>query len=76
MKTLAAGTSRNIAIKLGDSCVWYEGTWGWIEPNTTTTIEVDLLTLGCGIADVTKVQELYVWFSGGGLVYLDHVRAD
>lgn len=77
LQTLAAGTSKEVAIQVGDSWTWCEGGgWGWTEPNTTTTIEIDLTSMSCGTPDLSKVQGMYVWFSGGGTFYMDYVRAE
>jgi mannan endo-1,4-beta-mannosidase len=76
IKTLAAGTSQNVAIQVGDSWEWCQSTWGWINAGTTTTVDIDLLNLSCSSPDLTKVQGMYVWFSGGGTFYMDNVRAE
>jgi mannan endo-1,4-beta-mannosidase len=77
IQTTSAGTSQNAVLQLTDSWTWCQGSWGpWINPNTTTTIDIDLLTLDCGVTDVSKVQALYVWLSGGGAFYVDNVRAE
>jgi len=76
VQTLAAGTSQNAAVQLGDSWQWCQGPWGWINPGTTTTVDIDLTALDCGISDVSQLHALYVWFSGGGVFYLDAVRAE
>jgi hypothetical protein len=39
-------------------------------------VEIDLRTLDCGVTDVSRLQAVWVWFSGGGLFYLDAVRAE
>ena len=48
----------------------------WGELLTTTTVEIDLLSLSCVSPDLSKVQSVYVWFSGGGTFYVDAVRAE
>jgi mannan endo-1,4-beta-mannosidase len=76
IKTLAAGTSQNAAIQVGSNWDWCQGPWGWINPDTTTTADLDLLSLGCNAPDLSQVNTLYIWFSGGGTFYLDNVRAE
>jgi mannan endo-1,4-beta-mannosidase len=76
IKTLAAGTSQNMAIQVGANWDWCQGTWGWINPNTTTTVDIDVLNLGCASPDFSQVNSIYIWFSGGGTFYLDNVRAE
>jgi mannan endo-1,4-beta-mannosidase len=76
IKTLGAGTSANAAIQVGANWDWCQGTWGWINPGTTSTLDIDLLNLGCTSPDLSQVHTIYVWFSGGGAFYLDNVRAE
>jgi mannan endo-1,4-beta-mannosidase len=77
VKTLAAGgTSQNAAIQVGSNWDWCQGTWGWVNPNTTTTADIDLLNLGCSSPDLSQVRTIYIWFSSGGIFYLDNVRAE
>ncbi len=77
LQTLASGTSVEVAIQVGDAWTWCEGGgWGWVNGNTTTTIAIDLLSMSCSTPDLSKVQGLYLWFSGGGTYYIDYVRAE
>jgi mannan endo-1,4-beta-mannosidase len=76
IKTAGAGTSRNVALQLGAGWQWCEGSWGWINPGQTETVELDMGSLSCGIADLSRLQAVYVWFSAGGTFYLDAVRAE
>jgi mannan endo-1,4-beta-mannosidase len=82
ISTLSAGTSQNVALQLGDGWTWCEGAWGWINPGTTAApVDVTLSSLNCGgtVPDFTKVQAMYVFFSGTGgtdSFYLDAVRAE
>jgi len=103
IKTSGTGTSQNIAIQTGDSYVWCQSAWYWINLNTSMTADIDLLHLSCSssdpanisdartlgpltpswsnhssssLADLSKVQGMYVWFSGGGTFYMDAVRAE
>jgi mannan endo-1,4-beta-mannosidase len=76
LRTTSVGNSLNAALQLTDGWTWCEGNWGFANAGTTTTFEVDLTALGCGVTDVSKLQALYVWFSAGGTFYLDYVRAE
>lgn len=76
--TGAAGTSQSVALQVGASWQWCQTDWGWINPDTTTTIDVDLATLfaACGVTDPGALQGLYIYFSAGGAYGLDHVRKE
>ena len=74
VKTLDQGTSTAAVIKVGNSYLWCQGDFGVIPAGTETMLSVDLTKMGCGVPDLSKVQEMYVWFSGGGTYYLDAVR--
>jgi mannan endo-1,4-beta-mannosidase len=76
IKTLAAGTSQNAAIQVGAGWEWCQGSWGWINPDTTSTVDIDLLNLSCASPNLSQVNSIYIWFSGGGTFYLDNVRAE
>jgi mannan endo-1,4-beta-mannosidase len=77
LQTLAAGTSREVAIQVGDAWTWCEGGgWGWVPAGTTTTVEIDLTSMSCGTPDLSQVRAMYIWFSGGGTFYIDYVRAE
>src|SRR5262249_49568775 len=76
IKTLAAGTSTNAAIQVGNNWDWCQGTWGFSNANTVTTIDIDLLSLGCNSPDLSQVHAIWIWFSGSGTFYLDNVRAE
>lgn len=76
LKTTSVGTSTNVALKLGDGWTWCQGNWGWANAGTTTTLEIDLLNLGCTSPDLSKVNGIYVWFSSGGTFYMDNVRTE
>ena len=77
LQTTNAGTSKEVALKLGDSWTWCEGGgWGWTNSNTTTTIDIDMLNLGCANPDFSKLHGIYIWFSGGGTFYIDNVRGE
>ena len=75
VKTLDKGTSVAGVIKVGNSYLWCQSSaFGFVGPDTEALLEVDLTKMSCGVPDLSKVQELYVWFSGGGSYYLDAVK--
>jgi mannan endo-1,4-beta-mannosidase len=76
IKTTGAGTSTNAAIQVGSGWTWCQGSWGWLNAGTTSTVDIDLLNLGCTSPDLGQVQGMYIWFSGGGTFYLDNIRAE
>ena len=76
LKTTGAGTSINAALQLSDSWEWCQGSWGWSDAGTTSTVEIDLNNLGCGSPNLSKLNGLYIWVSGGGAFYIDNVRAE
>jgi mannan endo-1,4-beta-mannosidase len=76
LQTGAAGTSTNIAIKVGSGYTWCQGTWGYVNSGATATVELDLISnLSCGSADLSQVHELYIWFSPGTFA-IDNIRAE
>ena len=77
LQTLAAGTSANFAIQVGDGWEWCQGTaWPWTNPNSTVTIDVDLISaFSCGTTDFSQVHSLYL-FLNPGTFYIDAVRVE
>lgn len=76
LKTTNAGTSAMAALKLGDSWTWCQANGNYVGAGTTTTVDLDLLTLGCSSPDLSKLHGIYIWISGGGTFYIDNVRAE
>ena len=74
IKTLDQGTSVAGVIKVGNAYLWCQGDFSSVPPATEALVEVDLTKMSCGVPDLTKVQEMYVWFSGGGTYYVDAVK--
>ncbi len=80
--TTSAGTSEAVALQVGKDYHWCQTSFGYIQPNTSTTITVDLGTLLTSTAaclgslpvDTTVLQGMWVYFSGGGIYYLDNLR--
>ncbi|HYO96287.1 MAG TPA: cellulase family glycosylhydrolase [Polyangiaceae bacterium] len=73
--TALASSSLNVALQIGGSWTWCQGAWGWAEANTSSTQSVDLTTLDCGVADLTRINALY-FFMGSGTFHIDNVRAE
>jgi hypothetical protein len=77
IETTNAGTSREVGLQFGDNWTWCEGGgWGWINSGMTTTVNINLQSLSCGITDFSKLRGIYIWFSGVGTFYTDKVRAE
>lgn len=80
--TTTAGTSQSVALQLGSDFHWCQTPFGFINPTTSTTITVNLASLdtstvnclGSLPADTSTIQAIWVFFSGGGVYYLDNVR--
>jgi len=80
LRTLAAGTSVNIAIQDGN-WLWCEGSWAWQDPGTTATVTFDLTALTgngapCAIENFSDVNAIWVNVSAGASVNIDNVRAE
>lgn len=77
VRTTIAGTSTNVALQLGSGFTWCEGAWGWIDPNTTGVVDIDLSALSCGsAAQLNDVRGMYLFLSGGSTHFVDAVRAE
>jgi len=77
LRTTAAGTSASIAVQTGDAWTWCQSTFGWVNPDTTTTVSIDLTTaMSCDATALADVRVIYVWFSGGGTFDIDNLHAE
>jgi mannan endo-1,4-beta-mannosidase len=76
IRTGATGTSISVALQTGSSFTWCQSGWGWVNPDTTTVVEIDLASMGCDLASFADVRTMYVWFSAGATYDIDHVRAE
>jgi mannan endo-1,4-beta-mannosidase len=79
IKTLGTGTSQDISLQIGSSFEWCQGNFTYVQPNTTTTTDVDLVqAFSCDISTkpMNDVRGMYIYFSGNGTFYLDNVRAE
>ena len=74
VRTLDAGTSTAAVIKVGKAFLWCQSDFSFVQPNSDVRVDIDLKKLGCGVPDLSRVDELYVFFSGGGTVWLDTLR--
>jgi mannan endo-1,4-beta-mannosidase len=78
LRTLAAGTSLNIAIQ-DRNWLWCEGAWGFQNPDTSATVSFDLAALNggaCAIENFSDVNAIWLFVSGGASVNIDNVRAE
>jgi len=75
LKTTAAPTSTNVALQVGSSWTWCEGSWGFTNAGTTASVDIDLQAMSCGTPDLSEVHALWIFFSGGGIYSIDYVRA-
>src|SRR6266511_3105566 len=75
------GTSIAMVVKTTDWNWCQKLDWGWINQNTAlTTVDVDLTQPGCiggaGPYSVNDIRAIFIYFNGGGTVYIDNVRAE
>jgi mannan endo-1,4-beta-mannosidase len=74
LRTGATGTSVSLAMQTGPSFTWCQSSFPFIQPNTTTTITVDLLTdFSCGGEVLGDIRGLLIFFSPGSYD-IDDVR--
>jgi mannan endo-1,4-beta-mannosidase len=79
IRTLGTGTSQDISLQIGPPFEWCQGNFTFVQPNTTATTDVDLVSaFSCDISTrpMNDVRGMYVFFSGNGTFYLDNVRAE
>jgi mannan endo-1,4-beta-mannosidase len=79
VQTLATGTSVDLQFTSGNNFDWCQGTFGFVNANTTATVTLDLtnvsaLTCFSGAPDLTRVRQVHIFLSPG-TVYLDYLRA-
>jgi mannan endo-1,4-beta-mannosidase len=76
--TQAAGTSQSVAVQVGSGWTWCQTGFGWINAQTTTTVDVDLAALftECGATDTSVLQAMYVYYSGSAVYDMDYVRTE
>ncbi|GIH06259.1 hypothetical protein Rhe02_43260 [Rhizocola hellebori] len=75
LRTGASGTSVSLAIQAGPSFTWCQSPFPFIQPNTTTTINVGLLTdLSACAGMFADIRVLYIFFNPGSYD-IDNVRA-
>ncbi|WP_162906968.1 cellulase family glycosylhydrolase [Allorhizocola rhizosphaerae] len=75
LRTGASGTPVSLAVQVGPAYTWCQTPFPWIQPDTTTTITVDLFTdLSSCVDQLNDVKVLYIFFNPGSFD-IDHVRA-
>ncbi|PYU00010.1 MAG: hypothetical protein DMG38_09470 [Acidobacteria bacterium] len=86
--TTTTGTSQSVAVQVGSDFHWCQTNFGLINPNTSTTVTVDLMALfqstsaclGSLPKDLSALRALWVFFNTGGSgmpsaeFYVDNVR--
>jgi mannan endo-1,4-beta-mannosidase len=76
LRTGGTGTSVALALQVGPSFTWCQSSFPFIQPNTTTTITVDLLTdFSCGSEVLGDVRGMFLFFNPGSFD-IDNVRAE
>jgi mannan endo-1,4-beta-mannosidase len=77
LRTTTAGTPTSIAVQTGPEFSWCQANFGWVNPGTVTTVEVDLATqLSCDASALADIRAVWVYVGGGGEFDLDHLRAE
>jgi mannan endo-1,4-beta-mannosidase len=75
LHTGASGTSVSLAVQVGPSFTWCQTGFPFIQPNTTTTITVDVFVdLTSCQPQLNDVRALYIFFNPGSYD-IDNVRA-
>ncbi len=63
-------------MQTGAGLAWCRSTFTWVDQDTTTTAEIDLLSaMSCDAAALADVRQLYVYVNPG-TVDVDHVRVE
>ena len=76
LRTGPNGTAAALALQVGPSFTWCQSSFPFIQPNTTTTITVDLLTdFSCTPDTLTDIRALYLFFNPG-TYDIDNLRAE
>ncbi|HEV8559776.1 MAG TPA: cellulase family glycosylhydrolase [Actinophytocola sp.] len=76
LRTGPNGTAVALALQTGPSFTWCQSSFPFIQPNTTTTITVDLLTdFSCTPDTLTDIRALYLFFNPG-TYDIDNLRAE
>ncbi|WP_248961107.1 hypothetical protein [Sphaerisporangium perillae] len=71
-----SGTSTSVTLQTGPGYGWCQFTWGYQNPSTSATVEIELTSgLSCTIEDLKDVRGIFVWFSPGTF-HVDHIRAE
>lgn len=75
LRTGDAGTPVALALQTGPSFTWCQSSFPFIQPNTTTTVTVELLTdLSCGPEVLSDVRGLLLFLNPGSYD-IDNIRA-
>jgi mannan endo-1,4-beta-mannosidase len=72
----SAGTNVAIAVQTGPETAWCQSTFTWVNQDSRTTAEIDLLSgMSCDSAALADVRVLWVYVNPG-THHLDHVRVE
>jgi len=74
LKTLEHSASVAGVVKVGNSWLWCQSDFAFVPANSVSTVEVDRTKMRCGTPNLSKVQEMYLFFSGGCNYYSDAVQ--
>jgi alpha-galactosidase len=80
LRTEDVGTVGEIAVQVGDALTWCQaGRWAWTNPHSSRTVTESFDDIECpsGVAlDVSQIRVVWVFLNTGGVVHIDHVRAE
>jgi mannan endo-1,4-beta-mannosidase len=74
VNTLGQATSTGAVIQVGSSYLWCQSNFSSVPAGSAAIVTIDLTQMSCGVPDLSKVQSLFIYFSGGGTYYLDQVQ--
>ena len=78
VKTLASGTSQQLALVVGNSFRFCTGgNFRFINANSQATMDVDLATLDCAAPELDQIHALYIFMGNGGPdpLFVDNIDA-
>jgi len=80
LRTEDVGSVGEIAVQVGDAFTWCQaGRWAWTNPHASRTITESFDDIDCpsGVTlDVSRIRVVWVFLNSGGVVHIDHVRAE
>jgi alpha-galactosidase len=80
LRTEDVGSVGEIAVQVGDAYTWCQaGRWAWTNPHSSRTISESFDDIECPSGttlDVSQIRVVWVFLNSGGVVHIDHVRAE